>query len=191
MENNFYLLLGVAKDATPEQIKSAYRKKIMFYHPDHNPNKPEYKEEFRRIQESYDTLRDPIKRKKYDRTGFVGHTEAELKAKAYNHLRDKIVNIINNQKHQIFELNIIDVINNHCHNSIETDKKQIDELIKHKDHLNKVHKRFRRKSSIDDDYMRLIFIEQIANCNNRINELLSMIQILERVTTIINTYSIV
>ena len=190
MEHNFYILLGVAKDATLEQIKKAFRRKAMDYHPDRHPNNPEFAAEFQRIQEAYSTLKNDIKRKKYDRSGFVGYTEAELKSQAYNHLRDKMVQIINSQKQQIFQLNIIETVNNYGHDCIDTYKKQINDTIKHKDHLNKIHLRFKRKVIIGDDYMRLIFIEQIADCNNRINDLLSKIQILERVVLIINTYSV-
>ncbi|WP_029522186.1 DnaJ C-terminal domain-containing protein [Persephonella sp. KM09-Lau-8] len=60
---NLYQLLGVARDATPEEIKKAFREKARKYHPDINP---EYAEIFKQITHAYDILSDPIKRKKYD-----------------------------------------------------------------------------------------------------------------------------
>jgi molecular chaperone DnaJ len=70
---DFYEVLGVAREASPEQIKSAYRKAALQYHPDRNmEKKPEAEESFRAASEAYAVLSDPQKRSVYDRYGAAG-----------------------------------------------------------------------------------------------------------------------
>src|SRR5688572_33461355 len=68
----FYQTLGVARDASDEEIKKAYRKLAMAYHPDRNNGSAESEEKFKAITEAYDVLRDPNKRALYDRYGEAG-----------------------------------------------------------------------------------------------------------------------
>lgn len=63
---DFYKALGVNEKASPDEIKKAYRKLALQYHPDQNPDKPDAETRFKEIQEAYDTLSDSEKRKKYD-----------------------------------------------------------------------------------------------------------------------------
>jgi molecular chaperone DnaJ len=69
--SEFYALLGVAREATEAEIKKAYRKLAMEYHPDRNPA-PEAEARFKEITEAYEVLRDPQKRAAYDRYGKAG-----------------------------------------------------------------------------------------------------------------------
>ena len=69
--SEFYALLGVARDASEAEIKKAYRKLAMEYHPDRN-TAPEAEEKFKEITEAYEVLRDPQKRAAYDRYGKAG-----------------------------------------------------------------------------------------------------------------------
>jgi molecular chaperone DnaJ len=69
--SEFYALLGVARDASDADVKKAYRKLAMEYHPDRN-NAPEAEAKFKEITEAYEVLRDPQKRATYDRYGKAG-----------------------------------------------------------------------------------------------------------------------
>ena len=69
--SEFYALLGVARDASESEIKKAYRKLAMEFHPDRNPA-PEAEAKFKEITEAYEVLRDPQKRAAYDRYGKAG-----------------------------------------------------------------------------------------------------------------------
>ena len=69
--SEFYALLGVARDAPEAEIKKAYRKLAMEFHPDRNPA-PEAEAKFKEITEAYEVLRDPQKRAAYDRYGKAG-----------------------------------------------------------------------------------------------------------------------
>ena len=72
-QSDYYEILGVERDASGDQIKSAYRKLALKHHPDRNPeNKHEAEENFRRATEAYSVLSDPQKRQVYDRYGHAG-----------------------------------------------------------------------------------------------------------------------
>jgi curved DNA-binding protein len=74
MAKDYYQVLGVPKDATEAQIKKAYRKLAMQYHPDRNPGKEQWaNEKFKEINEAFSVLGDPEKRKQYDQFGTVGN----------------------------------------------------------------------------------------------------------------------
>lgn len=69
---DYYEVLGVTKEATPDDIKKAYRKKALQYHPDRNPGDSEAEKKFKEISEAYQVLNDPQKRQMYDRYGAEG-----------------------------------------------------------------------------------------------------------------------
>jgi len=69
---DYYDILGVSKNASGEELKRAYRKLAMKYHPDKNPNKKEAEERFKEINEAYAVLSDKEKRKQYDTFGKEG-----------------------------------------------------------------------------------------------------------------------
>jgi molecular chaperone DnaJ len=69
MKRDYYEVLGVAKNATPEEMKKAYRKKAIEFHPDKNPGNKEAEEKFKEAAEAYDVLSTPEKRQRYDQFG--------------------------------------------------------------------------------------------------------------------------
>ncbi|NRR29152.1 molecular chaperone DnaJ [Oxalobacteraceae bacterium] len=71
-KRDFYETLGVAKNASEDEIKKSYRKMAMKYHPDRNPDSKESEEKFKECKEAYEMLTNPEKREAYDRYGHAG-----------------------------------------------------------------------------------------------------------------------
>ncbi len=71
-KRDYYEVLEVPKTASAEEIKKAYRKKAIQYHPDKNPGDKEAEEKFKEAAEAYEVLSDPQKRQRYDQFGFAG-----------------------------------------------------------------------------------------------------------------------
>ena len=71
-KRDYYEVLGVDKSASAEEIKKAYRKCAIKYHPDKNPGDKDAEEKFKEAAEAYEVLSDPQKRQRYDQFGFAG-----------------------------------------------------------------------------------------------------------------------
>jgi len=71
-KRDYYEVLGVSKSANPEEIKKAYRKLAIQYHPDKNPDNQEAEEKFKEAAEAYEVLSNPEKRQRYDQFGHQG-----------------------------------------------------------------------------------------------------------------------
>ena len=71
-KKDYYKILGVEKNASQEEIKAAYRKLALKYHPDRNPGNKEAEEKFKEAAEAYKILSDSTTRKKYDHYGHAG-----------------------------------------------------------------------------------------------------------------------
>lgn len=69
-KRDYYEVLGIDKNASEDEIKKAYRKLAIKYHPDRNPDSKEAEEKFKEAAEAYDVLHDPQKRQQYDQFGF-------------------------------------------------------------------------------------------------------------------------
>jgi molecular chaperone DnaJ len=75
-KRDYYEVLGVSRTAEDQEIKSAYRKLALKYHPDRNPGRAEAEEKFKEAAEAYAVLADPEKRSAYDRFGHAGVSSA-------------------------------------------------------------------------------------------------------------------
>lgn len=71
-KRDYYEILGVTRNATQEEIKKAYRKVAIKFHPDKNPDNPEAEDQFKEAAEAYEILRNPDKRERYNRFGHQG-----------------------------------------------------------------------------------------------------------------------
>ena len=71
-KNDYYETLDVSRNATDEEIKKAYRKLAMKYHPDRNQDNPSAEEKFKEVKEAYEILSDKDKRAAYDQYGHAG-----------------------------------------------------------------------------------------------------------------------
>src|SRR5438477_302866 len=74
-KRDYYEVLGVARGAPEDEIKRAYRKLAVKFHPDKNPDDPHAEEKFKELGEAYDVLIDPDKRAAYDRFGHAAFTQ--------------------------------------------------------------------------------------------------------------------
>ena len=72
LQKDYYQILGLNRNASEDEIKRAYRKLALKYHPDHNPGDPKSEERFKEIGEAHAVLSDPEKRKEYDQFGHSG-----------------------------------------------------------------------------------------------------------------------
>ena len=72
MKTDYYEILSIERTASDGEIKTAYRKLAMQFHPDRNPNNPEAEEKFKECSEAYQVLSDADKRAAYDRYGHAG-----------------------------------------------------------------------------------------------------------------------
>jgi curved DNA-binding protein len=88
---DYYKILGVSRNATPDEIKKAYRKLAMKYHPDRNPGKKEAEDKFKDINEANEVLSDPQKRARYDQLG-ESYTQWEQAGRSGNFNWDQWVN---------------------------------------------------------------------------------------------------
>lgn len=93
-KRDYYEVLEVAKNASAEEIKKAYRKKALQYHPDRNPGDKEAEEKFKEAAEAYGVLSDPDKRARYDRYGHAGVNGQDFSGASMNDIFSQFGDIL-------------------------------------------------------------------------------------------------
>jgi molecular chaperone DnaJ len=81
MARDYYDILGLSKSASDSDIKSAYRKLAMKYHPDRNPGDKKAEENFKEISEAYEVLKDPQKKAAYNQFGHAAFSQGTNRKK--------------------------------------------------------------------------------------------------------------
>ena len=92
-KEDLYAILEVGKDASPEEIKAAYRKMVLRYHPDINKEKEGAEERIKAINYAYLVLSDPVKRHSYDESS-IRDNLVELETEAYRHIAGMLTKAI-------------------------------------------------------------------------------------------------
>ena len=156
MEQNYYEILEVNKNASPEIIEKAYKILVKKYHPDlqQDENKNKYEEKIKKINEAYDILSDPEKRKKYD----LNLKNTEISINDYNSLYQENINLKNNLNILKEKLNYLNNIqnnykkNNLNYNNLENNKNNY------------------TKNNINQEYSDNYYTENFNNSNSKNNK---------------------
>ena len=151
MENNYYDILEVSKNASPEIIEKAYKTLVKKYHPDlqKGENKNKYEEKIKKINEAYDILSDFEKRKNYD----LNLKNTEVSIDDYNILYQENINLKNNLNILKEKLNYLNNIqNNYEKNNLNKNNENYYKNINFKNNYNnlKLNKLFNFKKSFKD-----------------------------------------
>ena len=153
MEQNYYDILEVSKNASPEIIEKAYKTLVKKYHPDlqKDEDKNKYEEKIKKINEAYDILSDSEKRKKYD----FNLKNTEISINDYNTLYQENINLKNNLNILKEKLNYLNNIqnnyekNNLNYNNLENKKNNYSENFNTKNNF-KLNKLFNLKKRFKD-----------------------------------------
>ena len=156
MEQNYYEILEVNKNASPEIIEKAYKTLVKKYHPDlqQDENKNKYEEKIKKINEAYDILSDSEKRKKYD----LNLKNTEISINDYNSLYQENINLKNNLNILKEKLNYLNNIqnnykkNNLNYNNLENNKNNY------------------TKNNINQEYSDNYYTENFNNSNYKNNK---------------------
>ena len=156
MEQNYYEILEVNKNASPEIIEKAYKILVKKYHPDlqQDENKNKYEEKIKKINEAYDILSDPEKRKKYD----LNLKNTEISINDYNSLYQENINLKNNLNILKEKLNYL----NNIQNNYEKNNLNYNNLENNKNNYT--------KNNINQEYSDNYYTENFNNSNYKNNK---------------------
>ena len=180
MEQNYYDILEVSKNASPEIIEKAYKTLVKKYHPDlqQDENKNKYEEKIKKINEAYDILSDPEKRKKYD----LNLKNTEISINDYNSLYQENINLKNNLnilKEKLNYLNNIKnnyEINNLNYNNLENNKNNYSEnFLNNNLNSNKNNENYYKNTKNNYNNYYNLKLNKLFNLKKRLKDLLALI----------------
>ena len=180
MEQNYYEILEVNKNASPEIIEKAYKTLVKKYHPDlqQDENKNKYEEKIKKINEAYDILSDPEKRKKYD----LNLKNTEISINDYNSLYQENINLKNNLnilKEKLNYLNNIKnnyEINNLNYNNLENNKNNYSEnFLNNNLNSNKNNENYYKNTKNNYNNYYNLKLNKLFNFKKRLKDLLALI----------------
>lgn len=90
MVKDYYKILGLSDEATEQEIRKAYRRLALKYHPDRNPGDEGAEEKFKEVAEAYGVLIDPVKRKEFDRWRFLGGDRHRAAGRGFQYSQEEI-----------------------------------------------------------------------------------------------------
>ena len=179
MDKNYYEILEVDKNASPEIIEKAYKTLAKKYHPDvqSEENKEQSEEIFKQINEAYETLSDTIKREEYNKTLFLTF----VKIDDFNNLK-KENNYLKNQNIKLQTL-INNNLNNNYHptvpNNYQNNRPENSYINKTPKHL---YTKIRRPSNKKNNFLNLNFLNKLSN---NIKNLIAILLTLAIITIIL------
>ena len=180
MEQNYYDILEVSKNASPEIIEKAYKTLVKKYHPDlqQDENKNKYEEKIKKINEAYNILSDPEKRKKYD----LNLKNTEISINDYNSLYQENINLKNNLnilKEKLNYLNNIQnnyEINNLNYNNLENNKNNYSEnFLNNNLNSNKNNENYYKNTKNNYNNYYNLKLNKLFNFKKRLKDLLALI----------------
>lgn len=150
---DFYEVLGISRTATAAQIRKAYRKASMKYHPDRNGGTEEAKQLFQKVKEAYETLSDFARREFYNNTGRKKPQQAEVEGKGkelVHQVMTKCVDTASANDHPQFEVQYYDPVaeaTDDLKSSLSNLKKMRNDLQRAISRLENIKKRFKKKDA--------------------------------------------
>ncbi len=180
---DLYEILGIAKDATPKEIKRAYKDKAKRHHPDKGGDE----EVFKKIQQAYDVLSDPLSRKMYDTTGEVKKIDFDqgMKNLFDNYIIPELVKI---EKTSFERVNIIKMIDALIQDKITELETAITNNEEVKRRLELVLFRKRKKNTESEDILQKFFEPHIKHAETNISVLETERDFVEKVRDIMSEY---
>lgn len=184
MNKNLYKTLGINKKANKNDIKKAYRDKAKKHHPDRNGNSSAFIE----INKAHSILIDDKKRRLYDETGQTGENiKSKIAGAAHDRLCKIFLEIIDKKGEEIFQTDIIDIIEKNISNFIKQCKSIISKTKKEEKHLKKIKKRIKYRGKGINLFI-TILEDKIKHCKLTIYQAEFDIKIFNKMSKIIKNF---
>jgi len=186
---DLYNVMGLSPDATPEDIKKAYKRLAIKLHPDKHPESPTLANRlFQALKEAYDILSNPIKRKKYDETGSTSFEDLNKQLDAFFN-QIIIPAILQHQETSFEKENMVRVITDVVYNIIQAFKDQLKTFITEKNKLERFLKRLKHNSGDNSNgQVHSLFQPRLLHCQQNINHINDQMELAKTVRIMFTEY---